>query len=268
MGGTRVELVCVAPVASLRKEPDPRAELSDECFSGMDAISVDRSGVWSLVETCYGYRGWALADNFANAAPWAPDRQISHAFADVLSGPSYQSGALETLPAAARVRATGKVSDDWVEVATASGLIGWVRSVFVEPIPRREAALADEAKLRNSLVATARSFLGVQYRWGGKTGAGIDCSGLCSLSYFLNGIVIFRDAVFKPETLREIPRSALKPGDLLYFPGHVGMYLGDGRVIHSTSPLNGVVINSLDPSAADYRAVLDERLEQCGSIFW
>lgn len=71
-----------------------------------------------------------------------------------------------------------------------------------------------------AVTATARSYLGVHYRWGGKTPMGIDCSGLTSMSYLLSGVVIYRDAEIREGfPVHPIPRSSMRPGDLLYFPG-------------------------------------------------
>jgi cell wall-associated NlpC family hydrolase len=59
------------------------------------------------------------------------------------------------------------------------------------------------------------------------------------------------------------------PGDLMYFPGHIAMYLGDGAYIQSTAKVgnSGVVINSLDPASPYYRADLAESWYASGSIF-
>jgi gamma-D-glutamyl-L-lysine dipeptidyl-peptidase len=270
MNGSVNALVFIMPVTRLRAEPLPGSGVVDECFSGLKATEIARDGDYLQVETEYGYQGWVSGDSLreiVSSAPWCPDCQITHAFSDILSGPAYQKQVLDTLPAASRVLATGTSADGWTEVTTASGVTGWVRTTFISPVPTITSPY-DEALLRPSLVATARSFLGTQYRWGGKTAAGIDCSGLCSLSYLLNGLTIHRDAVFKAETLREISREALKPGDLVYFPGHVAMYLGNSRVIHSTAGLSGVVINSLDPNDEDYREQLANAVEHCATIFW
>lgn len=61
----------------------------------------------------------------------------------------------------------------------------------------------------------------------------------------------------------------MRPGDLLYFPGHTAMYLGEGRYIHSTARCgsDGVVINSLRPEDPDYREDLDKGMTAVGSIF-
>lgn len=125
-------------------------------------------------------------------------------------------------------------------------------------------------QFRCMVVETALSYLGTQYRWGGKTPLGIDCSGLCSMAYLFHGIVIYRDAEIKPGfPVKEIPFSSKKPGDLLYFPGHIAMYLGEDRYVHSTNHRgsDGVVINSLNPRDCDYREDLKMQLLATGSIF-
>lgn len=140
----------------------------------------------------------------------------------------------------------------------------------------------EEEAFRRNVTETAKLYLGAQYRWAGKTISGIDCSGLCSMAYMLNGVYIFRDArIEEGYPVRELVSaeewkdhraealSRMKPGDLLYYKGHIAMYLGEERYIHATGRAgsDGVVINSLNPSAPDYRQDLDEGLLAVGSIF-
>ena len=84
------------------------------------------------------------------------------------------------------------------------------------------------------------------------------------------GIIIYRDAKIKEGfPVHEIPFSQIQPADLLYFPGHIALYLGNGKYIHSTgSPKSfGCVTNSLNPEDVDYRADLAESLLAVGSVF-
>ena len=127
-----------------------------------------------------------------------------------------------------------------------------------------------EAEIRRAVTESAMKYLGTQYRWGGKSSQGLDCSGLTFMSYFLNGILIYRDAGIRPQyPVHSIPSGRLGPADLIYFPGHVAMYLGKGRFIHSTAfrATPCVTINSLDPADSLYRPDLAASVTGYGSIF-
>ena len=90
------------------------------------------------------------------------------------------------------------------------------------------------------------------------------------MAYLLCGVIIHRDASIKPEfCMHEISYEQIKMGDLMFFPGHVAMYLENGRFIHSTSHKGdeGVVLASLNPEDPDFRGDLLERMKTCGSIF-
>jgi peptidoglycan DL-endopeptidase CwlO len=84
-------------------------------------------------------------------------------------------------------------------------------------------------------VAFARRWLGVPYRWGGSTPAGFDCSGFTSYIWRRFGVRLPHNAAAQFSVGTPIPRSRLRPGDLLFFSGlgHVGLYVGRGRMIHS-----------------------------------
>ena len=128
----------------------------------------------------------------------------------------------------------------------------------------------NEESFRDKVTITAKSYLGTQYRCGGKSAAGIDCSGLTFMSYMINGILIYRDAEIKCGYLiHEIPIEQIKKGDPLYFKGHIAMYLGEQKYIHCTGHKDsfGCVINSLNPNDSDYRQDLAEGILAVGSIF-
>ncbi|MEG2404672.1 MAG: C40 family peptidase, partial [Oscillospiraceae bacterium] len=127
-----------------------------------------------------------------------------------------------------------------------------------------------EAELRNAVCKNALSYLGTQYRWGGKTPLGIDCSGLVSMAYLQEGIAIYRDAQIKLGfPIREISIANIKKGDLLYFPGHVAMYIGNGNFVHATAhgKKSGVVLASLNSKNKIFREDLSKTIIKAGSIF-
>jgi len=188
---------------------------------------------------------------------------------DVLSGPQVQAWPLLSLPRGALVRPVDAPADGWQRVALCDGREGYTRSSFLRP-HRTTPSPGGEDDLRRAITETAMDYYGTQYRWGGKTPCGIDCSGLVFMAYLLNGVVIWRDAEIKAGyPIREIPRTRIKRADLLFFPGHVAMYLEDGTYLHATGRAgsDGVTINSLDPAAPRYRADLAEGLLAVGSLF-
>lgn len=90
------------------------------------------------------------------------------------------------------------------------------------------------------------------------------------MSYLDQGILLYRDAdIQEGYPVKVIPKEKLKKGDLLFFPGHVAMYLDEGRYIHATGYWKTpyVTINSLNESDPDYRADLAGKLRECGSVF-
>jgi len=113
--------------------------------------------------------------------------------------------------------------------------------------------LGKEATLTDSVVATAAAAMGTAYRLGGTTTEGFDCSGLIQYAYAQHGISLPRVSSEQARAGEKVDRtlSALQPGDILTFSTaggpvtHVGLYVGDGRFIHSAS--RGVQLSLLSP---------------------
>ena len=92
----------------------------------------------------------------------------------------------------------------------------------------------------DAIVAAAYSQLGVPYVWGGTTpGVGLDCSGLTQYCYRQAGVMIPRNSEDQAAFGRKVPVSQATPGDILWRPGHVGIYIGEDRYIHE--PHTGAV---------------------------
>ncbi len=111
----------------------------------------------------------------------------------------------------------------------------------------------------NDLVETAMGFLGVRYKRGGNTAeTGFDCSGFVRAIYEQSfGLILPRSAGEQAKATQKIDRDDLKPGDLVFFNtmrhafSHVGMYVGDGKFIHS--PRSGAQVRVEDMDVAYWR---------------
>ncbi len=121
------------------------------------------------------------------------------------------------------------------------------RSVPLEPPAHVTGTAAD-------VVRTALDAIGTPYQWGGTAANGFDCSGLIQYSYGQHGVRLPRTSRDQAQTGTTVTPvvEALQPGDILLFsavPGagvtHVGMYVGEGKFIHSSS--TGVRLSALDP---------------------
>ncbi|CAL9424359.1 NlpC/P60 family protein [Streptomyces sp. NPDC003642] len=88
-------------------------------------------------------------------------------------------------------------------------------------------------------VAAARSALGKPYVWGANGPTGFDCSGLMQWSYAQAGVALPRTSQAQRFAGRQVPLSEARPGDLVVYrsdASHVGMYMGNGQVIHAPYP--------------------------------
>lgn len=96
---------------------------------------------------------------------------------------------------------------------------------------------------RSQIISYAKQFIGVPYVWGGSTPKGFDCSGLTSYVYRnAAGINLPRRAVQQRGAGKFVSRSQAQPGDMVNYSSHVGIYLGNGYMIHAPKPGDRVKI--------------------------
>jgi cell wall-associated NlpC family hydrolase len=130
------------------------------------------------------------------------------------------------------------------------GIIGWI------PTRQLSTTRVSHPVLRNGItphgsgrtvLRTARTYLGVRYLWGGMSKAGLDCSGLTYRVFRSLGVVLPRDAADQSKVGVPVARRDLRKGDLVFFGTggwaqihHVGIYAGNGRVLHA--PYTGTTV--------------------------
>ena len=149
---------------------------------------------------------------------------------------------LAGLPAAHANAAPFVAGDDLDKLLTEKGLLGQLEQV--------RQTVGNRA---SDLVVNAMGFLGVPYKRGGNTAeTGFDCSGFVRAMYEQTiGLVLPRRADQQAAATQNIDKADLKPGDLVFFNtlkrtfSHVGIYVGEGRFIHSPKPGAEVRVESM-----------------------
>ena len=285
------------PLAFLYADPGEDAfPQTDDVLSGW-AVSAtdDEDRGWIPIRTHYGYSGWIRTEALRRTnreeliARAGTIRRVSGNWADLYAAPKVQGKLLTTLPRGSFVNMIKDDREGWSLIRDAAGNEGWVHTMalglrqdgdgylltdsgpaWFQENASEKIQCRSETEIREAVAETALSYLGAPYRWGGKTPGGIDCSGLAFMSHMENGILIYRDAQIRPEyPIRKIPREQLGKGDLIFFPGHVAVCIGEGRYVHATAWKHTpwVTVNSLNPQDPDYREDLADKLETCGSLF-
>lgn len=125
---------------------------------------------------------------------------------------------------------------------------------FVE-LPTARIRRQSGGNLADTIIETALQYIGTRYLWGGTTPNGFDCSGFMIYLFTPHDIELNRRSRDQANNGIPVARSELIRGDLVFFGSgrnitHVGMYIGEGQFIHSsTTRTGGVIISNID---ADY----------------
>lgn len=186
-----------------------------------------------------GYVGWVRAEALA-ADPVAPTHTVDALRSFIFPQPDMKAPPVDALSLTTPVTVVG---EERGFKALARG--GWIFARHLVPL----------GTTGGDPVATARRFLGVPYLWGGRTSLGIDCSGLVQIALAHVGIPAPRDSDMQRAELGTLIADtghgvAFEPNDLVFFPGHVGIMVDGGSLIHATAFTMAVTIEPL-PAVAE-----------------
>ncbi len=99
-----------------------------------------------------------------------------------------------------------------------------------------QPAAAPASGSGSAAVSIGRQYIGVPYVWGGGTPAGFDCSGFTSYVYAQLGVSLPRSSGAQRNAGRQVSASEARPGDMVWWPGHIGIYSGNGNHIAARNP--------------------------------
>jgi cell wall-associated NlpC family hydrolase len=213
---------------------------------GERLVILDQQGPWLKVaavsqltrQNMTGYPGWVLADQVCTSPIYLIEQTSSSEL--VISAPKtaiYSDPALTknigTLTYQTRLPLLAE-SEGFQEVRLPDGKVGYLSRSNT----KKTSGLVFSP---GNIVNEARQFLGLKYLWGGTSSYGFDCSGFMFRIYQSQGIYIPRDASEQAQGGIPVTKENLSLGDLLFFAHpdrpdtihHVGMYIGEGLMIHS-----------------------------------
>ncbi len=216
--------------AMIRCSPDDMAEASSQLLRGEIFAVLDISGDWAWGYSGHDhYVGYVRRDALGLAAP--ASHVVIAREAPIFAAADIKSAVRDTLTLGARV--SGIVDDGFLRIAD-----GYLHLRHVR----------DADHISSDPVSVAEQFLGAPYLWGGRGAGGIDCSGLVQLALGMAGIACPRDTDLQRMALGEDigEGEALRRGDLVFFPGHVGLMTDSSNMIHANAFWMNVSIEPLD----------------------
>ena len=161
------------------------------------------------------------------AAPteqWQPTHWVAQRSTLVFTEPSIKSAVLYRLPFLSKLCVEAQHKQSFIALQT-GGYI-WATHVLT----------CDQFIKKNALQLAQTHFLGAPYLWGGCSPDGVDCSGLIQALALAKGIRLPRDSGDQENFLEHtITRQTRQSGDLVYWPGHVGILVDSDTVLHATA---------------------------------
>ena len=268
----------------MRIAPDYESALETQELMGTVVEIVGEKGYWREIVSPQPYKAWCtekgiveMSEQEIEAYKAAPKCIFTDLYGHVFESPSDKAATLCDLVGGDVLRIAGQAGNDgkkgrspkgkWTQIMLPSGKAGWVKSSQLKAHDSFMSIAKGEGNsesisdvLMEKIIAQALTLKGVPYLWGGMTPKGVDCSGLVRWSFLMNGVLLPRNASQMVHCGDEVSLDSLQRGDLVFFgtPAtsekprrvtHVGIYIGDGRIIHAS---HLVRVNSLNPSEPDY----------------
>ena len=169
---------------------------------------------------------------------------------------SADADKIGTLAAGGSITRTGKTSSGWSRVDY-NGQTGYIKSDYLTTTKptvtsnTTASSTSSSSSLGQQIADFAVQYVGYPYVYGGNSLTnGVDCSGFTQQVYLHFGYSIPRRASIQATVGTSVAISDLQPGDLVFYGdsegvGHVVIYIGNGKVVHASTPSKGIIISDL-----------------------
>lgn len=254
-------------VANLRSNPKHSAELATQATLGTPVKIYKNDGSWSLIQTPDNYLSWVDNAGIQAITPtefetWKETSKIIYTkiYGSTYSAPNTNSQVISDIVAGSILTLLSE-ENEFFRVQYPDKRVAYVNKAEAKLY---EAWLSQASPTEENLVTISKQLMGLPYLWGGTSTKGVDCSGYTKTIYFLNGIILPRDASQQIHTGELMDENQnfenLAPGDLLFFGKkvtdstaerviHVGMWIGNNEFIHSSGQVR---VSSVDKNAMNY----------------
>ncbi|WP_320200207.1 NlpC/P60 family protein [Agrobacterium sp. rho-13.3] len=225
------------PVIGLRPKPDLASGIDTELLLGETVRVFDRADGWAWVQ--------ADADGYAGYLPETAVGDILPATHRIIAPRTFLYPAAELRkPPIAAVSMGSTLA--FVRDAETRGT-RYLLTEQGEGVIAAHCVAVGQTLQDDDYVSVALRFLETPYLWGGRSGFGIDCSGLVQLSMAMVGKFALRDTDMQVASLgTEITREELQRGDLVFWKGHVGIMEDAETLLHASGHTMSVTRENLD----------------------
>lgn len=268
--GNKIYALVNLSVCNIRSKPEHSAELATQALMGTPLKIYKEEGGWYLVQTPDDYLGWVDDDGISlktskEMMAWLNSEKVIYTdfFGFIYSDKDFSVSISDAV--GGNIFEKINKSDNYFEVKLPDGRIGFVKINEAKEFKQWFSNLSFKA---DDIIDVGKKMLGFPYLWGGTSFKGIDCSGYMKTIFFLNGLILPRDAnqqaLIGEEILFDKEFSNLKPGDLIFFGRrgnqvrperitHVGIYIGDKKFLHSSGRVRLDSFDKDDPNYNEYR---------------